>query len=82
MSDTITISTLGPQIVGRIAEVHGQLEAAIASLEETIKAITPSDTEVKRRLTAGLQRSIEMIDQALDHLDVADRSAAGDQHAA
>jgi hypothetical protein len=74
---TDTVNILGPEFMRRFAEVREQLQGAIAGLEEASKSIQPADTDTKRHVTAGLQRSIENIEQALDHLDETEQAASG-----
>jgi hypothetical protein len=78
---TDTVSVLGPELLRRIAEVHEQLDEAIAGLEEAVRAITPADTKTKLSVAVGMQRSIEMLEQAIDHLDIASRVGAGEAEA-
>ena len=72
-----TVEVLGPELLRRLARVREQLEAAIGGLEATVKSIEPASGKSKRQMTTALERSIEMVEQALDHLDVADQFAAG-----
>ena len=76
VSDTLNI--LGPELMRCIDRASEQLEGAIRVVEEAMKLVMPADNEAKTAVLVALERSVSMTEQALDHLDVADRVAAGE----
>lgn len=76
MDDTADI--LGPELLRRTTQVREELEAAITRLEAAVRSLEPAERRSRLMMIAALQRSIEMIEQALEHLDIADQVAAGE----
>jgi hypothetical protein len=72
-----TITTLGPAVLERIGEVRKHVEEARGHLEALMESISPTDTKLKRQVTARLTQAGEEIERVLDHLDGAETSASG-----